>query len=140
MIALLLALQLVNPVADWSSYATATVNPTVAAVQAWKASDRICRLEQLALSEVIGNGLSLTLKHVVSSPRPCVGCVPDGFPSGHSVNASIGFSGWQWGFGFAVGTGLLRIAANRHTPKQVVAGMLIGIGADAAGRLVRCDR
>jgi membrane-associated phospholipid phosphatase len=129
--------QAVRPVPDVASYATAAVNPTAAVLEAWRAPSRACAFERLALSEAIGNGVTLTVKHFVTSPRPCLGCAPDGMPSGHTMNSAIGFS-WRYGFAFTVGTAALRVAAHRHTPKQVFVGMVIGLGAEAAGRLVRC--
>lgn len=140
--ALILALQLaaVQPVPDVLSYGTAAANPTMAAIQAWQAPDRKCAFERLALSEAIGNGVSLTLKHFIVSPRPCLGCAPDGFPSGHAMNSAIGFSNnWQVGLSMTLGTAALRVDANRHTKWQVLAGAAIGIGAEAAGRLVKCQ-
>lgn len=127
-----------NRWADGVSWGTAFVNPTVAVVKAWQSDDKKCRLGRLALSEGILNGVSLTLKHFIVSPRPCLGCAPDGMPSGHSGNSVIGSSSWNFGIVFAASTGALRMEANRHTPKQVAAGLLVGAGAELAGRLIRC--
>lgn len=132
----------VRPWADWTSYGTAAINPTIAFVDAWQSSDQPCRLKRLALSEAVGNGLALTLKHFVVSPRPCLGCAPDGFPSGHTMNSTIGMSAknWQFGLGVAVLTGGLRMTANRHTPRQAAAGLFLGLGAEAVGHvLFRCQ-
>lgn len=129
----------VKPWADVASYATAAVNPVTAAVKAWHSSDPACALGRLAISEAIANGLALTLKHFIVSPRPCIGCQPDGMPSQHTANAFVGFSShWQYGLAFGIATGGLRMAANRHTFKQVLAGAAIGIGADYAPRLLKC--
>lgn len=130
-----------EPVKQWAdvaSYGTAAINPTVAAVEAWRSSSRGCRLGRLALSEAIGNGVTLAMKHWLVSPRPCLGCLPDGNPSGHSVNGSIGMLSSRWGFSAAVATGVLRHEANRHTWRQVGAGLLVGVGSEAAGRLIHC--
>ena len=126
--------------ADYTSWATALANPTIAAVQAARSSDPKCRLGQLALSEAIGNGATLALKHLIVSPRPCVGCAPDGMPSGHTMNSAIGVSSrWQVGLFFTLGTAELRTAANRHTPAQVAAGAALGFVAEWAGhRLLHC--
>jgi membrane-associated phospholipid phosphatase len=130
----------IEPIADWVSYGTFAVNPTIAAVHALQSPNRRCAFERLALSEAIGNGVSLTLKHFIVSPRPCLGCVPDGMPSGHTMNSAIGFStNWQVGLAFTLGTAELRVAAHRHTPWQVLAGAAIGIGAESAGHLLRCS-
>jgi len=129
----------VSSVPDWASYGTAAANPVAAAAQAWRAPDRGCRFGQLALAEGIGNAAALTLKHFVVSPRPCVGCAPDGFPSGHTTNSFVGVTrDWRYGVLFGVATGGLRMAAHRHTLPQVLAGAAVGIGADAASRLLRC--
>lgn len=133
--------QEVRRVPDVISWGTAAVNPTLAAIDAWRAPDRACRLTKLIILEGIGNGLSLTLKHLIASPRPCAGCAPDGFPSGHTVNSAIGLSrNWYLGGAISIGaTASLRVAAHRHTWKQVAAGAAIGLGADAAGHLMKCQ-
>lgn len=135
------AQQPVSPVPDALSYGTALVNPAIAAYKAARSSDPMCRLSQLGIAELVGNGTALTLKRLVRSPRPCAGCAPDGFPSGHTMNSTIGSisAGWQVGLTFTAGTGGLRMAAHRHTPWQVLAGAAIGLGADAAGHLLKCD-
>lgn len=130
----------VSPVPDWASYATAAVNPTTAAIEAWRSPNRACRFGQLAISEAVGNITALTLKHFIVSARPCIGCVPDGDPSGHSMNAMLGFSARNWGMGlsFGLATGALRYDAHRHFPSQIAKGLLLGAGAEAAGHLLRC--
>lgn len=129
----------VAPIADWASYGTAIVNPTLAAVDAWRSPARTCRFGQLAISELVGNGVALTLKHFVVSPRPCLGCVADGMPSGHTMNSTIGFSSrWKVGVIFSLATAELRTDAHRHTPWQVAAGAALGVGAEAAGHLLHC--
>ncbi len=130
----------VQPWADVTSYGTAMVNPATAAIKAWHSSDPKCELGRLAISEAIANGVALTLKHFIVSPRPCIGCAPDGMPSGHSANGFVGFSShWPYGIAFGVATAGLRVAANRHTFKQVLAGSALGIGAEYAGRLIKCQ-
>lgn len=135
--------QTVRKLPDVVSWGTAAVNPTIAAIDAWNSPDRACRLKKLIILEGLGNGLSLTLKHLIASPRPCVGCPPDGFPSGHTMNSAIGLSrNWYVGGAIAIGaTGILRspVAANRHTWKQVAAGAGIGLGVNAAGLLLKCQ-
>ncbi len=135
---LLHAQEPVKPWADVSSWGTAMVNPGVAAVEAWRSPSRGCRLGRLALSEAIGNGITLIAKRSFDSPRPCLGCAPDGFPSGHTMQSSLGMFSSRWGFTATIATGFLRHEANRHTWRQVVAGAAIGIGSEAAGRLIRC--
>ena len=129
----------VNRWADGVSWGTAMVNPTLAVVDAIRAPNTKCKLGRLALSEAIGNGVTLTLKHFVVSPRPCLGCAADGFPSGHSMQSTIGASGWRFGATFAATTGGLRMQAHRHTGWQVAAGLAIGAGAEFAGRLIKCE-
>jgi hypothetical protein len=131
---------------DLASWATMSVNPTLATIRAIRSEHPKCELARLAVSEAIGNVTVLTVKHFVVSPRPCLGCDNHGTPSGHSMNGALGFaSGWRVDIGIgislaaAVVTAGLRVEANRHTRKQVIAGLLIGAGADLAGRaLVRC--
>lgn len=135
----------VRPVPDWASYGTAMVNPAVAAYNALTSSTPKCKLAQLAIAEAVGNGVTIGLKRwrfgQPDAVRPCAGCAPDGDPSGHSMNATIGAfeTGWVVGASFSVGTGILRNVANRHTKTQVVKGLLIGVGANAAGRLLKCS-
>ncbi len=130
-----------EPVTTWAdvaSYATAAVNPTIATVEAFRSTQKACRLGRIALSEGILNGVGLTMKHFILSPRPCIGCAPDGMPSGHSGNSMIGASGWRYGIVFGATTGSLRMQANRHTHTQVAAGLLLGAGSEFAGRLIHC--
>lgn len=131
----------VEPIADWVSWGTAFTNPTIAAYRAIRSDQPRCKLTQLAISELVGNGVSVGLKHLIHSPRPCLGCAPDGMPSGHSMNSVIGISSWRWEFGasFAWGTQALRGAANRHTPWQRAAGIALGGAAELAGHLVHCQ-
>jgi membrane-associated phospholipid phosphatase len=130
---------------DWASYGTALGNPAAAAVAAWRSDHRLCALGQLALSEGVGNGITIWSKHVITSPRPCLGCDPDGSPSGHTMNSVIGFSRWSHGWvqylvagGLAAATGWLRHDAGRHFWRQIGEGALLGVGAEAAGQLIRC--
>jgi membrane-associated phospholipid phosphatase len=138
----------VKPWADWSSYGTAVGNPGAAAVDAWRSDRRGCNLARLALSEGVGNGITLWAKRTYDSPRPCLGCAPDGMPSGHTMNSVIGSSQWGGGLkpwqhyliagGLVAATGWLRHDANRHTWRQIAAGAVLGVGAEAAGHLITC--
>lgn len=132
--------QSVVPWADWTSYATAAVNPTIATIHAARSGDALCQLSRLGVSELVGNAITLTTKRLVTSPRPCLGCASDGMPSGHTANSAIGFSsGWQIGLAFTLATAELRTAAHRHTPWQVAAGAGIGLFSEWAGHaLVKC--
>lgn len=134
-----LAQQPVEKLPDYASWGTALVNPSVAAVQALRSDRPGCRLAQLAISEAVGNAATIAIKHFVVSPRPCLGCAADGSPSGHSMNATIGLSQWRYGLVLSFGTMQLRRDAHRHTLAQVLQGFAVGIGAEAAGRLVKCE-
>jgi membrane-associated phospholipid phosphatase len=131
----------VDPAPDVVSYATAAINPALGVIDAWRSEHRGCRLAKLALSEVVGNGLTLAIKRVVVSPRPCVGCAPDGMPSGHTMNSVLGTGTdhWQLGVAFAIATGGLRQAAHRHTLPQVLVGAGIGVLSESLGHLLRCQ-
>lgn len=120
------------------SYGTALVNPVMAVVDAWKSNDRPCKFGRLALSELVGNGTTLVMKHFIVSPRPYIGSKPDGMPSGHTMNSSIGMFSSKWGFVFAVATGVERHEANAHTWKQIGMGAAIGVGSELTGHLIRC--
>jgi hypothetical protein len=139
--------------ADWSSYGTALANPTSAIIEAWQSDHRGCRLARIALSEVVGNGVTLGFKKLTyglpDAVRPCLDCDPDGWPSGHTMNSIIGSSsawaglhGWvRWAVaaGWSAATGLLRHEANRHFWQQIGWGAIFGAGAEAAGQLIRCE-
>jgi PAP2 superfamily len=139
-------LEPVGPGADVASWATSLFNPTAAAIRAIRSDDPKCQLSRLMVAEGIGNVTVLVLKHFLVSPRPCIGCDNHGWPSGHSMNGLLGSgSGYNHDIGFgvsvtmAVGTAGLRVAAHRHTPQQVIAGLLIGVGVEALSyRLVQC--
>lgn len=147
LIALLLAstahAQEVRPVPDYLSYATAAVNPSIAIWKAVHSEHKVCSLAQLGISEVVGNGATLTMKHFIKSPRPVTGLAPDGMPSGHSMNGVLGSisSGWRIGASFSIGTGILRSTkgANRHTAPQIAMGLVIGAGAELTGHLLHCQ-
>jgi len=136
--ATLYAQEPVNKWADGVSWGTALVNPSMAMIDALRSDQKGCRLGRLALSEAVVNGVGLTLKHFIVSPRPCIGCAPDGMPSGHSANSMVGSSGWRYGIVFGASTASLRMEARRHTPTQVAAGLLLGAAGELAGRLVKC--
>ena len=57
------------------------------------------------------------------------------------MNATIGYRAfdWRYGLSFALGTGALRRVANRHYWYQVGSGLLLGLGADWAGHLLKCQ-
>lgn len=129
----------VKPWADVTSYGTAAVNPVTAAIKAWHSSDPACALGRLAISEAIGNGVALVMKHFIVSPRPCLGCPPDGMPSSHVMNSSLGMFSSKWGFTATIATGFLRHEANRHTWQQIATGAAIGVGAELGGRLIPCQ-
>jgi membrane-associated phospholipid phosphatase len=142
----------VSPAPDVLSYATAAINPALGVIDAVRSEHRGCRLAKLALSEAVGNGLTLAIKHFAVSPRPCVGCAADGMPSGHTMNSAIGvgapyvhsnrdgvFGYFPIGLSFTVATGALRVAAHRHTWRQVVTGAGLGLAADWSGSLLRCQ-
>lgn len=138
------AQQAVQPVPDALSYGTAAINPAIAAYKALKSSNKPCALSRLAVSELIGNGVSIGIKRWryghADAVRPCLGCDPDGAESGHSMNGAIGAFSSGWGIAFALPTPFLRVEAHRHTKKQAVLGTLLGLGADALGHvIVRCD-
>ncbi len=131
----------VEPIADWASYATAFANPAIAAVDAWRSEHRWCKLGQLGISELTGNLSVFALKHFIVSPRPCLGCAADGDPSGHSMNAMVGFTAHNWGIGlsFGLATGGLRYEAHRHFRSQIAKGLLLGALAEGAGHLLKCQ-
>lgn len=139
--------------ADWSSYGTAIANPADVAIRAVRDRDW-CALGRLGIQEAVGNGATWGLKRAFYgqpvAERPCLGCAPDGEPSGHTMNSGIGADAARWGFadrwkgwivsaGLVALTGLLRHEANRHYWHQILAGAAVAAGADAAGYLLRCE-
>jgi membrane-associated phospholipid phosphatase len=123
--------------ADYSSWATAAVEPTVSVIEALRSNDKKCNLLKLGIKEAISNGTVLTIKHFVSSPRPCLGCLDNGMPSGHTANGFTG-NNWQVSLYFGTVTGILRHRANRHTWTQVLAGAGIGVASNFIGDLMHC--
>lgn len=130
----------VDSVHDGLSYVTAGINPALATWKALHSADVPCALTRLAVSELIGNGVTFVLKRTIRSARPD-GSGFDGMPSGHAMNGAIGaFANGGWGFAFTVPTPWLRVEADKHTKKQAALGALLGLGSDAAGRyIVKCD-
>lgn len=85
-------------------------------------------------------GVSILLKNVIKSPRPCVpDCGIDtdySMPSGHTALAFSSVRGWR--YSFAISTAYMRVAAGKHRVKDTLVGAAIGIGAQQlANRLVR---
>lgn len=138
--------------ADWASYGTAMANPAGALQAALAGDHKACDLGRLAIREVVGNTATIGLKHwrygEPDAVRPCLGCAPDGDPSGHTANGIIGSStawsglhGWvRWVVvaSTAAATGLLRHDSFRHFWEQIGKGALVGVGAEASGYLLRC--
>lgn len=139
---------------DWISWGTAFTAPSIAVAHALKSDHPTRELLRVGLSEVIGNGATMLIKHQVTADRPCMGydhCKPDGMPSGHSANGFIGSAVFVAPCGLemsptarwvsvtaAVATPILRVLAHRHTVGQAIIGSLIGLGATAAGRFIPC--
>ena len=67
------------------------------------------------------------LKHLTHEERPDHSDFLS-FPSGHATNAFAAINGWQWGVSVSLAsvTSYLRLAANRHAWKDVVAGAVLG--------------
>ncbi len=128
------------PVIDWAdkaSWVTASVPSVVSVVEALRSENKKCNLLKLGLKELVSNGSVLTIKHFYSSPRPCLGCGIDGFPSGHTANGFTG-NNWQVNLYFGTTTGILRHKANKHTWVQVAGGIVIGVSSDLVGNLIHC--
>jgi membrane-associated phospholipid phosphatase len=139
----------VQTVPDYASWVTASANPVIAVVQAFRSEDRWCRLGQLGISGGITTSVGLLGQHFIRSPRPCVGspgCSGNGGPSMHAGLGTLGISrGFHSGMGItfsiamAVGTAGGRVDAKRHTKTQVMAGLALGSVSEWAGqKLVRC--
>lgn len=131
--------QEVNRWADDVSWGTAFINPAISAVQAARSDTPKCQLAQLGVTAGILTAAVVATKHFVTSPRPCAGCAPDGWPSGHTAFSGLGAHGWRYGFEFT--TASLRMLAHRHTAPQVTAGALYAAGATLAGeKLISCPQ
>lgn len=133
--------QELRPGPNIASYLTVPINPAIAVVQAFRSEHPGCYLKQLGASEFLGNVSTLLVKALVHGERPCAGCKPDGFWSGHSMNAFIGWrrAGGRWGLAIGSATPVLRVEALAHTKTQVAVGSLAGLGADEVGRwLIPC--
>ncbi len=115
--------------------------------------ERVAMLVAVALATVIGGGLLLASALEWNDPRPFVvdattplfAHSPDnGFPSDHAIAASL-VAGVVMGFRLRTGIGLLiaamvmgaaRVAAQVHHIPDIIAGVLIGLIAAAAGLLL----
>jgi len=139
----------VQRVPDIVSWATASANPVIAVVQAFRSDTPRCRLGQLGISGGITATAGLLAQHYVTSPRPCLGspgCAGNGAPSMHAAISALGISrGVHTGLGvtlsisLAIGTAGGRVDAQRHTKTQAALGLALGGLAEWGGRsLLHC--
>lgn len=129
----------VAEIASWGTVLAAIALDTKAS---WDAPDRrrafVLQGTRIAISQAAAFGL----KKLVHRERPCApdSCGADNpdfaFPSGHAMNAGITYGGPRLAFTLPliIGTGGLRVAANKHYLSDVATGALIGM---AVGKWVR---
>lgn len=128
--------------ADYTSWGTAATNVTAGLIEGLRSSTPKRTLLRIGLSGATEITTTTLLKHAIESPRPCLGCLPDGMPSGHTAFSDVGaFSSCdpaqaKWGLTLVAVTALLRVLAHRHTWKQVTAGAAVGLGSDLLWRLL----
>ena len=112
--------------ANASSYATVGVELGLDTLASWRAEDRGRAFGCQALRYGVTLGGAALLKHVIHETRPD-GSDALSFPSEHSW-----FAGAAAGFNLSVSLPLAfwtaygRLAANKHHPRDVVAGVLLG--------------
>ena len=133
--------------ADYTSWATAGGNAAWGVVDAWKSERRGCHLGQMAISGLVSGGGAYLGQRFITSPRPC--CSGNGMPSMHAALSVVGINqptrANRFSLRFGVGVMLsgstagLRVAANRHTGPQVIAGLGLGALGEFAGSLLGCD-
>jgi membrane-associated phospholipid phosphatase len=121
--------------ADVASTVTVSTQIGLDTLASLRAPDRRCALLHQGLRLGLVVGLSELVKHVVHRTRPD-GSDRQSFWSEHTALAA-GSRGWSvgWSVPLTLGTGYLRVAANKHYISDVVAGALVG---DVVARLVTC--
>lgn len=130
-------------VADIASWGTVLAAVALDAKASWDAPDRKRAFLLQGGRIAIAQGLTFGLKLALHRQRPCApdsSCGSDNpdfsFPSGHTMLAGTTFGGPRLAFTLPliIGTGGLRIAANKHYLTDVATGALIGA---AVGKWVR---
>lgn len=124
------------------SWGTVLAAVALDAKASWDAPDRKRAFLLQGARIGIAQAATFGLKKLVHRERPCApsDCGPDNpdfsFPSGHAMLGGTSFGGPRLAFTLPliVGTGGLRIAANKHYLTDVAAGALIGM---AVGKWVR---
>ncbi len=121
-------------ISDWASWGTVGVSIALDTKASWESQDRSRAFILQGVRIGVTNITVALLKHFYPSDRPCrPDCGIDeadrGFPSGHTANSfsTIGGSRLVFTVPLSVGTGVLRVAANKHTITQVLAGAGIGL-------------
>ena len=128
--------------ADLASWGTVLTAVALDAKGSWDAPDRTRAFLLQGARLGLAQGLTFGLKLALHRARPCAPdtCGTDNpdysFPSGHALLAGTAFGGPRLAVSvpFLIGTGGLRIAANKHFLTDTVAGALIGM---AVGQWVR---
>lgn len=122
-------------VADAASWGTALVPVIFDAKESWDAADRSHALTLMGTRIGVTYGLGFIVKKIIHRDRPCIeeGCGIDNphysFYSLHTALPFTALGGPRLAIvlPFAVSTGGLRIAANKHWLTDVLAGA--GVGA-----------
>lgn len=120
-------------IADWLGTAGAVGNVTAGAITAWRNPERGKAMGRFGCEMGLAVGVSKLLKSTIRETRPD-GSDRKSFPSEHSfITAAVG-----WNFTFqiplAAFVGISRVDANKHRPRDVVAGMAMGAGTQALCR------
>jgi hypothetical protein len=102
--------------------------------ESWKADDRGHAFKCQALRAAVVVGSTELVKRVSNRVRPD-GSDDRSFWSGHAANA-MAASGWDYRIGITIGigTGYLRLAANKHYLSDVIVGSAVGL---AVSRICR---
>ncbi len=128
--------------ADLASWGTVIAAVALDAKASWDAPDRKRAFLLQGARIGIAQAASFGLKKLVQRDRPCAPneCGRDNpdfsFPSGHAMNAGTAYGGPRLAFTLPliIGTGGLRVMANKHYLTDVATGALIGM---AVGKWVR---
>lgn len=129
-------------IADIASWGTVLAAIALDAKTSWDAPDRKRAFLLQGARIGIAQAATFGVKKLMHRERPCApsDCGSDNpdfsFPSGHAADAGTSFGGPRLAFTLPliIGTGGLRIGANKHYLTDVAAGALIGM---AVGKWVR---
>lgn len=126
-----------RPIADTASNIVVAAQIGIDTIHGWRSSDRSTAFACQAIRLGVTIGAAELLKRIVHKERPD-GSDFKSFPSMHT-GVAMASAGWNFRIGIpiAAGVGALRMGANKHDWKDVLAGGAIGYFAHTLGP---CDQ